>query len=560
MAGRKIRSQLLLIVAAALLPLIGISVWQWFAALDDARGLVTSQLRADARMIAESERDPFVVAEHTLSFAAAQRDVFEIGPECSAILADALRNTRGIVNFLRTDAAGRARCSVLPFTEGHDLSRDRWWHKSSQLREVYLSEPEIGQISRKPVLIMALPVMGRDNEFTGTISAGIGLEQLRDSIRSKGGSNGKLVAVTDERGSVVLAPRENWLRELEHVKEAQYVPQGFRTDDDTDWTFVSVPLYRDELFLVLAEPDEMVSREARSRMGPNFLLPLLAITLASTAIWVGTRGLILRWLNGLRLRTAQFARGEYGGNAADFDRAPEELALFASDLHQMASVIEAKEANLKLALDRTEELTREVNHRVKNNLQVINSLLSIQAEHLTSGEAVSAVQRARIRIAALGLIHRHLYDGNSLAAMGALAADQLLSDLCGQLRASFRERDMIALECKADHMQMSGDMAVPLALLIVEVVFNSFDHAFPDGRSGVINIKLSMAGELAHLCIEDNGVGAPAEASLNLGAELVQAFAGQLGGKLWMKSDTRGTTVELVFTPQSVPPPIASPR
>jgi two-component sensor histidine kinase len=560
MAGRKIRSQLLVIVAAALLPLIGIAVWQWFVALHDARGLVTSQLRADARMIAESEGDPFVVAEHTLSFAASQRDVLDFGPGCSATLADALKNTRGILNFVRTDAAGRARCSVLPFTDGHDLSGNKWWRKSSQLRQIYLSEPEIGQISRKTVLIMALPVIGRDNQFTGTISAGIGLEQLRDSIRSKGGGNGKIVAITDKRGAVVLAPQENWLSELDHVQEAQYAPQRFRTDDGMNWTFVSVPLYRDQLFLVLAEPEEVFSREALNRIWPNLLLPLLAITLASAAIWVGTRVLILRWLNKLRLRTAQFAKGDFGGDAADFNPAPEELALFAQDLHHMASVIEAKEATLTSALDKTEELTREVNHRVKNNLQIINSLLSIQSEHLSSKEAIAAVLRARIRIAALGLIHRHLYDTSSLAAMGTLSADQLLSDLCGQLRASFRDRDMIALECQADQIQLSGDMAVPLALLIVEVVFNSFDHGFPAGRSGAIQINLSVAGELAHLCIEDNGVGTPVSAPLKLGAELVQAFAGQLGGKLWIRSEGQGTTVELVFTPQAVPPPIASPR
>lgn len=548
MRARTLRTQLLGVVIAALLPLLGIAIWQGWIVLQDSRDLVTTRLRANAWGVAELQRDPFIIAQHALTFAAQQPEVRTMGPRCKAILASALQGSGALVNLLRTDASGRARCSVMPFRAGQDLSRDDWWLARGERRTLYLAPPQFGQISQRRLQLMVLPLFSPTNEFMGTISAGIGIEALGASLRQQEHSRPGAIMVVDARGRPIIKSPRAQIARFDQVIAARSDPQTVVATDHRPWTYVSAPLYRDELFVVYTEPARSVTQAALSRMWPSLLLPLVALLLTSLAIWIASQRLILRWLDDLRLMTARFARGDFRGELERYARAPIEFAEFAAHLHHMARAIEAQERGLRDALAAKTALTKEVNHRVKNNLQIVNSLLTLQSDRVTDPEGSSALRQARTRIAALGLIHRLLYEGDGGDEQGSVSIDRLVRDLCSQLRSSHRHRPQVELECSSQLLLLSADQAVPLTLFIVEAVTNAFAHGFDGSERGSIRVDVETHGTDGVIRVTDDGRGfAIADAPSSMGIDLIRAFAEQVSGTVRIESGAAGTMLTLTF-------------
>ena len=539
---------MLRVVIAALLPLTGIAVWQASIALEDSHDLVSARLRANAWGIAEQQRDPFIIAQHSLVFAAEQPGVRAVGARCSSTLASGLLGAGGIINFVRADAQGKVRCSALPFTPGQDLSRDAWWLQRAGRRSLYLAAPQIGSISGHALHIMVLPLYSAVGEFEGTLSAGIGIDALTASLREQDRSRPGTILVTDGTGKPIAISGQPIFDRLSQITGAQTSPRAAIARDGQEWTYVSAPLFRDQLFVVYAEPAPLVTQMALARMWPSLLLPLLAVLFTSIAIWIASHRLILRWLEHLREITARFARGDFRGEMDRFADAPVEFTQFSADLHQMAQSIHAQETSLRTALAVQSALTKEVHHRVKNNLQIITSLLSLQSDRLTDPLAQAALQQARTRIGALGLIHRLLYEGEGEDEQGFVDMQRLAHDLCAQLRASHRRRADVTLECHADSISLSADQAVPLTLFIVEAVNNAFLHGFGTTGPGRITVEVTTADGKRRVCVRDNGSGFAIDTTApSMGIDLIHAFGEQAGGKVVIVSDPSGTTLTLEF-------------
>jgi two-component sensor histidine kinase len=548
MAAKTLRTKLLWIVFAALLPLTGVAVWQGDQALKDSRELVSARLRANAWGIAESQRDPFIIAEHSLAFAAESPDVREMRAGCGAMLANAMQGAAGILNFVRTDANGKAQCSVLPFTKGDDLSHDPWWLKRGDRKEIYLAAPEIGRISKRPVHIMVLPIFDQDEKFQGTLSAGISIEQLKASLHIKQLQLPGTVFVADSDGRPVIATEQNIINRFSGLLAAQHRPQLVVEEDGREWIYVSAPLYRNKLFIVYAEPERLVMRAALSRIWPNLLFPLLALLLTSIAIWIATQRLILRWLSKLQTMTARFANGDFRSEISDYADAPTELAEFAADLHHMAAEIVANETELRSALAAKTALTKEVNHRVKNNLQIVNSLLSLQLERISEPAAKRALGLAKSRIGALGLLHRLLYESEDGVGVWRVDIQRLMTELYSQLRNVYREQPEITLTITSAEISLSAAKAVPLILFTVEAVTNAFQHAFVAGHRGSIRADVSAQGSDVFLTVADDGCGfVQSSVVQNMGYSLMEAFAKQVDGTVKIDSSPSGTVVILSF-------------
>jgi two-component sensor histidine kinase len=548
MVARTIRTNLLWILFAAIVPIAGIAVWQAWLALHDSRDLISWRLRANAWAVAESERDPFIIARHSLSIVAMQPDVRNVGPQCGKILTDALRGARGVLNFIRTDADGKARCSVLPFSQGQDLSNDGWWRARRDRASLYLAGPEIGTISQRPVLVMVQPLVSADGTFMGTVSAGIGIEHIQAALQRKKIEGRGMIVVTNARGKPIIVTEKVGITQFSDVRHAQSRPHVAEAPDGKRWTYVSAPLFSNELYVLYAEPARSTTRAALSRIWPSLLLPLLALALASLAIWIATQRLILRWLYKLQSLTGRFARGDFRDELQAYERAPVELQQFATDLHDMAGAIEEKERDLREALANTVALTKEVNHRVKNNLQIVNSLLTLQAERITEPVAHLALVQAKSRISALGLIHRLLYDEDSGAEPGKVNMNRLLGGLCEQLRSTYRDRTEIDLDCNAAEIDLEADKAVPVTLFTVEAITNAFQHAFVANRSGRIEVDFSTGEQRAEMRVADDGQGFVQEAVIGqMGIDLITAFADQAGGEVEISSTPSGTIVALRF-------------
>jgi two-component sensor histidine kinase len=202
------------------------------------------------------------------------------------------------------------------------------------------------------------------------------------------------------------------------------------------------------------------------------------------------------------------------------------------------------------ALAEKELLLKEVHHRVKNNMQIISTLLDLQSEGIRDEEALTAFRQSQDRIKAMALIHERLYESADIAFIDF---QRYIEELSAHLFDSYLvEPGRITLQVDAGGVTMGIDQAIPCGLIINELVTNSLKHAFPDNRRGEIRIDFSREenGQIT-LMVGDNGVGMPPGFDFTktptLGLQLVTMLTRQLRGILEVDGGGNGTICSLTF-------------
>lgn len=210
--------------------------------------------------------------------------------------------------------------------------------------------------------------------------------------------------------------------------------------------------------------------------------------------------------------------------------------------------------DLAQVIGQREMLDREVHHRVKNNLQVVSSLLNLQAQHIHGKQAQEEFMRGKRRIDSMALVHNKLYLQSDLSAVDLQV---LLSDLATAVAVMF-EPESLSVSSSVDTggIKIDADTSIQLGMILCELLVNCHQHAFPYATGGHIDIQVSPVGsERFRLTVKDNGKG-PVEgtaSSSHLGLEIVEALAEQLNGTM-SRSCADGTTVLVEFQPQVVKP------
>jgi PAS domain S-box-containing protein len=225
-----------------------------------------------------------------------------------------------------------------------------------------------------------------------------------------------------------------------------------------------------------------------------------------------------------------------------------ERALVIATVRDVTESFE-KEAALRRALDDKNTLLKELYHRVKNNLQLINSLFNLQVRTLPPGQARQALLEAAARVRAMALVHERLYQSRTLSS---ITLDGFLSELCSQVaRAASAPQRGIELRVEAAPLEIGLDLAVPLGLLLNELVSNSLKHGFPEGRHGHIVVgAVSEPGDMVRVTVADDGVGLPPgidqTSPQTLGLKLVSALSGQLRASFSLEN-RNGAFATLLF-------------
>ena len=226
----------------------------------------------------------------------------------------------------------------------------------------------------------------------------------------------------------------------------------------------------------------------------------------------------------------------------------------SGEVYRVAGVIddvtERKQAleQIKSSLHEKEVLLKEIHHRVKNNMQVITSLLSLQSKTIGDARAFAVFQDSQNRVKSMALIHETLYQSKDLSRINFA---EYLQKLVAHVSRSYRIRpEAVKINVKVDDVSLPIDTAVPCGLIINELAANSLKYAFPADTKGEINITFSRVDTRYVLCVSDTGVGLPAdfdpEKGKSLGMKLVRMLTTQLCGEIECRNGV-GTTFEITF-------------
>lgn len=206
------------------------------------------------------------------------------------------------------------------------------------------------------------------------------------------------------------------------------------------------------------------------------------------------------------------------------------------------------EDKLNKSLKEKDILLKEIHHRVKNNLQIVSSLLSLQSQHIKEPDSVEVFKESQSRIISMALIHEKLYQTGDLTQINLSEyANELVNDL---FRSYSVNTSRVKFKIESNDFPVDINTAIPCGLIINELITNSIKHAFPDDRNGEIKMEIRCHGENCRIKIGDNGVGLPENLDINdvntLGLKLVTNLTRQLDGTIELDRDD-GTSFTIKF-------------
>jgi two-component sensor histidine kinase len=208
-------------------------------------------------------------------------------------------------------------------------------------------------------------------------------------------------------------------------------------------------------------------------------------------------------------------------------------------LEKQQAEINSKNQTLELLLAEKDWLLKEIHHRVKNNLQIVISLLNTQSAYLDNPAALEAIRESQQRMHAISLIHQKLYESDNLATINMSV---YIRDLTEYIGDSFTEENKVVMELDVDPIQLDVSQAVPLGLILNEAISNSIKYAFSDMQKGIIHISLKpLVDNLYLLSIADNGKGLPEGfdpyTAKSLGMRLMQGLSEQLDAAFKLENE-----------------------
>lgn len=558
----KLALRLGLALSLAILPLGLISVFQTYEVLKEREVLSGTALLAQTQQAFSDSRD---VIHATLSVGRTLADVLNATDgsfeNCDVVMRELVEQENAYIFAGLVGPDLNMVCASGGVPEDQQAVTSIVPELSSREIEVFMHSLEFaGGVATVSVLVP----MFDGAEYRGVVWIAIQMNQLIDALAEAApdvdlvlfGADGSIIATanyTDMRRAVL--PENRTLQEL-----AGQGRQTFRDDNRFGITrdFAVIPLVPGKVFALGSwEPQQSGLVQLRYEQVFALYFPLLiwAITIAIAYIWV--HYLVIRHVRRLRSWMRLYAAGRGDLDGARLDNAPDELEVVAESFRAMTRRLSEQERELEADLREKTVLLREVHHRVKNNLQLISSMLNMQIRATKSAEAKHLLRRVQDRVMALSAIHRYLYMARNLSLVRAdTLLDGIIQQLVivGTLDESGRK---VGVATQFDPVEISPDQSVPLSLLTTEAAINAVKYCgMTTGMDAWINIALKDVGDGNYGLSVVNSYVAPTEEERaahgpgygsGLGSKLIESFVAQLNGTLEINQFADRYELHVVF-------------
>src|ERR1700722_17869219 len=464
-------------------------------------------------------------------------------------MAGAMIGGSYFTNLSRIDANGTLVCSAVPLSKGINIGKLPIFAAVKAAHGMVVGTKSTSLASGRPVVGSELPLHNPDGSFGGSVAITLDAQWFSYLLRSHPVPDNAVVVIYDRNGAILASNDNAVAPAIAAAAKKAGLPSGVSLDarqGGQAWRFGTTALLGDTLFVAFGEREAQLFGQTYLHVGIDFLLPIVMILFAWVAISIATDRQVTQWIAYLRRIAIAYRSGHYTIRP-DLADAPSEFKQLGEAMSAMAEGIQDRDRRLRDSVDMKTVLIREIHHRVKNNLQIVMSLLSLQANQVKDPTARDALMQAQTRINALALVHRIL---NELEDQSTLDLRQLLEELSRQIAEGMGDTDHVKIEVDVPHMVVASSVAVALALFTVEALTNIYKHAYPLRARGVIRVSLAPEGlGKLRLAIADDGVGFHMdEAGKSVGSRLIRTFGAQLGGAASVTSEAgRGTVVALTF-------------
>lgn len=552
-------TRLFLIVTVAMLPVLGVAAYDAFELRENSRdeavrslGRSLDSLYGQQALLTENTR--LLLSTLSKTDAARRCDSAALGP----LLSDLLAENPLYVALLAFDPSGEM---IAVSSDAQKVSiRDRSYYADViRRREFTVGEFAVSRTTGKETIHFAYPVIPETGRGLSCILvAAYDLGYYGKLFGAERMAGGGIVEVFDRRGirlfrfpedasegvgetggdqvmNLVNASPLNAMRLASDVFPGQITASRLVDQDDSGSA---------DFLLLLRYPEELAWAGATSLLWRSAAMIACSLALSFALLRVLSYFAIDSQLKQVADAARRFGSGDFGRLSGVKGGATELVAISAA-LDEMADGLETRrrerdraEAALRGSLAEKEILLKEIHHRVKNNFQVVSSLLNLQAGTISDPAALEAFEASQNRIKSMSLIHEKLYHSESLSRIDF--SDYLASMAQEISAANYLMADRVRIELDIESVEIPVDSAIPLGLILNEVITNAFKYAFPGEGKGRIRVSLRRLDgpeSRAELRIEDDGVGLDAaetghDAGGGLGRELIKALVSQLEGSI----------------------------
>ena len=566
LAGLTLRQRLVLLLSFSALPGLAIAVFLANSWLNDQTRQIGTSVERLAKLAA-ARNDTVIENARAILVAVAQnyaRGDVNAGT-CRTYLGGWLKAFPAFTSLMLYGKGGSAICMTLNSEMPSQVEQTAWFKRVLDEKRFVLGQYMVGP-SGKALLAAAYPVFDNEGKITGAVALGVDLRWLdflgktiklpEDATISALNDHGELLAhnaaVLLRKGAKPKPPPSP----LAVMQMAAMRSGTLRANDGAGEPRVYGVQNTSSGNLVLAVgmPPYLGYARYREALLNTLAAPLMVLILALIAAWYASEAFVTRYVLSLA-RTAEAIEAGDLSARSEIPYSRYEIGRLAAAFDSMAESIENNQIELQNLAEERETLIRELNHRVKNNLQIVLSMMQPAA----GGEIAPEVAQERLkslasRVQTLAQVHELLYRQYDSAAPPLGSYIEQLTKLLG----GFYKTEIGAAEIdpKVDASHLGIGQCINFGLILNELIANAQKHAFAGDEAGAriaVRVAVEQEGgaDYVRLIVSDNGIGLPADYDLakarSMGSRIVRALAKQLNGEIWGERLHRGTAMHFRF-------------